>query len=199
MKENILETISNFLKKDFNSSLSVGYLSLVFVGMLFQGALYALFGINIVQYSDISDFLLAPFRNPTIILFTIFTIIFIYFFTIFDNWIDKSYPRFYVLLLMGVDRTKYKNWYIDKGVLLVFLVYVCLAATFYGSLGYKTIKNTTNSRTQLTFKDNKFVPSDTLIYIGKTNAYVFLYNRTKKQTDVVPIADVLKMEVRNDK
>ncbi len=37
--------------------------------------------------------------------------------------------------------------------------------------------------------------TDTLIYIGRTNGYVFLYNRTKKQTDVVPMGDILKIEV----
>jgi hypothetical protein len=195
MKVQIFKAVQDFLKQDFNTSISAGYICLVVIGMLFQAFLYLLFNINIVQYSDISDFLLAPFRDPKILIFTGISVFLIFCFTIFDNWLSDVFPRFYDLMFMGIDRTKYEAWYSIKGATLVIVAYIMLAAYFYGVWESEAIRKTMDSKTQLTFKDNKFEATDTLIYIGKTNGYVFLYNRTKKQTDVVPMNDVLKIEV----
>lgn len=196
MRANFFSKAIKFLKQDFNTSLSVGYLSLVAIGMVFEGGLYLCFHINIVQYSDISDFLLAPFRNPKILIFVTASVLLIYLITLFDEWWEKTFPKSYKWLYFGRDIDKYKEWYSIKGVAMSIALYIFFAATLYADKKEESIKSTLVSETELTFKDNKFEANDTLIYIGKTNGYVFLYNRTKKQTDVVPMGDVLKIEVK---
>jgi hypothetical protein len=197
MRVNFFSTAAKFLKQDFNTSLSIGYLSLVVIGMIFEGCLYLCFHINIVQYSDISDFLLAPFRNPIILVFVAMSVSFIYLITLLDEWTEKKYPRVYKWMYCGMDIAKSQELFSSvKGGGLVLWLYICFTGTLYADIKEKTIKTTLVPKTELTFKDNKFEATDTLIYIGKTNGYIFLYNRTKKQTDVVPMGDVLKIEVR---
>src|SRR5215210_1029614 len=44
--------------------LSLLYLYVTAIGMLYSAVLYGRFGINVFDYSEISDFLLAAFKNP---------------------------------------------------------------------------------------------------------------------------------------
>jgi hypothetical protein len=196
MKENFFSKAAKFLKQDFNTSLSVGYLVLVIIGMLFDGFLYWSFGINIVQYSDISDFLLAPFRNPKILIFIGGTFLILYLIGLFNDWMEKKYPKLYDQMYIGMDKKEYEKRFSKKGEIFIIVTYILLAASAFGRFETKKIKKILVPETELSFKDNKFEANDTLIYIGKTNGYVFLYNRTKKQTDVVPIGDVLKIEMK---
>jgi hypothetical protein len=195
MKTKLFNKINHILSRDFNLSLSVGYLGLVFIGIIFQGKFYYNFNINIVQYSDISDFLLAPLQNPKILIFTILSVTIIYLFNLGDDWFAKSYPKVHDFLMLGFDKTKYEEWFSIKGMLLMTILYILFAASIYGDLQYHHIKQAKYCDTKITFKENKYEPSDTLIFIGKTNSYVFLFNRTKKQTDIVPMNDVLKIEI----
>src|SRR5215207_9949106 len=48
--------------------LSLLYLYASAIGMGYSAVLYGRFGINIIDYSEISDFLLAAFKNPTFFL-----------------------------------------------------------------------------------------------------------------------------------
>ncbi len=98
-------------------------------------------------------------------------------------------------MMLGMDREKYEQWYSVKGMFGLIIFYVYFVARIYGSLQYYDVKEATYSTTQITFKDNKFEATDTLIYIGKTNGFVFMYNRTKKLTDAIPMSDVSKIEV----
>jgi hypothetical protein len=44
--------------------LSLLYVYVTAIGLVYSGVLYARFGINIFDYSEIGDFLLAAFKNP---------------------------------------------------------------------------------------------------------------------------------------
>ncbi len=120
MKANFFLAAIKFLKKDFNTSLSVGYISLVFIGMVFEGCLYRFFDINVIQYSDISDFLLAPFRNPKILIFVTLTIVVIYVIILLDSLWEKKHAQSYNwLLYFGVEPKKYKEWSSMQGMAIL--------------------------------------------------------------------------------
>ena len=48
--------------------LTLLYLYAAAIGMIYSGVLYGRFGINIFDYSEIGDFLLAAFKNPIVFL-----------------------------------------------------------------------------------------------------------------------------------
>lgn len=194
MKVRFFTTIGKFLQRDISLTISILYIVLVAIGMLFKAIFYAFFHINIVEYSDISDFLLAPFRDPIILIMSIGTVLFFHALNIFDNWMEVKAPRINALFYYGFDKEKYQAWFSMKGMATMIVTYTVLFAYVYGSFSSKNIKKSYVSTVVVSFKDNKFEPTDTLIYVGKTNTFTFFYKRNDKQTVVVPLSDVLKME-----
>jgi hypothetical protein len=75
--------------------LSIGYLLAVGIGMLFNFQKYARFNINIFEYADIFDFLIAPFADSMIILFTIASIGLAYLAFRADLYWERKYPKSY--------------------------------------------------------------------------------------------------------
>ena len=47
--------------------LSLGYVFLTFVGMVYEWLLFQRFGVNVLDYADVGDFLLAAVREPTVV------------------------------------------------------------------------------------------------------------------------------------
>ncbi|MEY4904814.1 MAG: hypothetical protein RLZZ292_2629, partial [Bacteroidota bacterium] len=193
MKVRFWQVTATFLKRDLSMSLTLGYLVLIIVGMLFNGMYYTSLGFNIFNYSDISDFLLAPFRDPIILLFMLLSISLIYSFNVFDDWLERNFPKTYLKMVFGFDKDRFQNWYSVKGNAITIIVYVFYAAQIYSSIKFNKITQATVSSTKVILKDNKFAPTDTLIYAGKTNSFVFLYLRNKQETAIIPMNDVLQL------
>ena len=79
MKKNgLIDDKYELIIKEFQTFLSVFYILLIGVGMLFSYSKYSQFGINIFQYSEIFDFLVTPFRDLIILGVTIFTVLISY-------------------------------------------------------------------------------------------------------------------------
>jgi len=78
------------LKFDFQGYTTIGYLSIVVMGMMFEYQYYLNFGINIFEYSDILDFLLAPAKNLEVILFAFASSLFVFLLFKFDGLWQKK-------------------------------------------------------------------------------------------------------------
>jgi hypothetical protein len=59
------------LAEHLGTGLTLSYLALVAIGMFHSVLGYRHFGINILDYAEASDFLLAPFRDPMVMVFTV--------------------------------------------------------------------------------------------------------------------------------
>ncbi len=80
--------------KEFQGVISFGYVILIILGMLFEGIYYGQFGINIFQFSGILDFLLVPFRRPTVLLILLGLSFFWYlYFVRMYNFLGNKYPK----------------------------------------------------------------------------------------------------------
>ena len=195
MKYTFFNSVSKFLQKDISLSLTLSYVALVAIGITFNSAYYICFRINIIQYSDISDFLLAPFRDPFILIFTIGTIVFLHYNNIFDNWLEEKHPKIHQRLYIGLDKEKFQQWYASKGMVFVIVLYVYFVALLYGIFQSNKVKKGESDYICVIMKDNHFEPTDTLYFVGKNNGFTFLYNKNKKQTNIIPMSDVLRIEV----
>ena len=109
MKITFFKSTAAFLQKDISLSLSITYVVLVAIGIIFNGAYYLCFRINVISYSDISDFLMAPFRDMFILIFTIATVFSIYYLNVFDEWLERKYPKLHDSMYMGFDKDKYQK------------------------------------------------------------------------------------------
>lgn len=78
LKEGLIKDSYELIIKELQSIVTIFYLFLVGMGMLFKHQKFSEFGINVFQYADIFDFLIAPFQDYVIILFTMASLTFIY-------------------------------------------------------------------------------------------------------------------------
>ena len=75
--------------------------------MLFSFQKYHRFGINIFDYADVFDFLIAPFSDVKVLLFSLVSIFFGIALIRFDiNW-KKKRPESYSKINMGMDKKKW--------------------------------------------------------------------------------------------
>ena len=72
------DKIKGYLLDNPTLALTLLYLYVTAVGMLYAAVLYGRFGINIFDYSEIPDFLLAAFKNPIVLLVTGFQVVLFY-------------------------------------------------------------------------------------------------------------------------
>lgn len=168
--ETFLQKTIRFFLKELQGITAVFYGSLVAVGMLFTYKKYAIFGINIFEYADIFDFLLAPFADWTIFLYVGVSGLLIWLFFKGDSWTRVHRPKLHAFMNMGLQN---KSWYDSYRIIsfyLVFIFYVWQSSNVYMYL----YKNAVKERPPILLKyvDNHTVRG---IPIGKTKEVLFLW------------------------
>ncbi len=181
MKENIIKKVF----KEPQTILSLAYVLAIGIGMLFNYQKYIHFRINIFNYSDVFDFLIAPFADIKILLFS-FTSIAILSLLIFgDIYWKQNYPDSYSRANFGLDKKKWFNSTRYMTFVLGFLVYLSIAANIYGEYALKIIQH--KEPISIEFIDNE---TTTGKLIGKTKDTIFLLNAEK--VEAIPITSIVK-------
>ena len=156
-------------KIDIQTYFSLGYLLIVIVGMLFDYSYYDKFSINIFEYADILDFLLAPAKNPMLVVFAIGSVVVVLIFFRLDKiWMEK-WPKAYSRFNFGMS----VNWskrYRPFMIGFSLLAYLYLASSFYGDRAYKIFEKKPKS-IELIFDSGKTINGN---LIGKNSDYIFL-------------------------
>lgn len=165
--------------------LLIFYLLIIGIGMVFKYQKYAHFGINIFQYADIFDFLIAPFEDVTIILFTIISTSIPVFFMWLDIRWQKYRPVSYSKVTLGLDRKSWYNRFRMIFFIISFFLYVILSGQHYGNAAKKQIPN--QSLVSIRYVDNEIEEGHV---IGKTKEVVFLLKNDSVK--VIPISSLVK-------
>ena len=175
--------------KEFQTLISVSYLLLVGIGMVFNFHKYSEFGINIFQYADVFDFLIAPFQDIFIILFSILSTIIPYAALKFDSYFMKYKPRTYSKVNFGFDKKSWFNAYRITIYSSLFIFYIILAGSRYGQFFKNRIQD--QPTLSIVIKDNTIEEGK---LIGKTKDIIFLM--TNKNVTAIPInSSVVKIEI----
>lgn len=74
--------------------LTASYLIITAIGLVYDASLYAHFRINIAEYAETSDFLLAAARAPLIILLSLLPLPLLLLLAWFDRWSRRRFPRY---------------------------------------------------------------------------------------------------------
>lgn len=162
---------------DSQAYITLGYLMIVIIGMMFEYSYFSKFSINIFEYADVLDFLLAPVKHIEVVGFAIATFIIVYIFFRLDKlWQDRS-PDTHKRFNFGMTKEfaiKYRP--VMFGVTLI--LYFFIAADRYGRIMYKKYQESTE-RLEVVYESDQRVISGKLI--GKNTDYIFL------ETDVSEI------------
>lgn len=185
MKEGLIKDPYELILKEIQTVVTISYILIVAIGMLFTFQKYSKFGINIFDYADIFDFLIAPFSDFKILLFSTITIILVFFFFKLDALYQRKYPKNYSKMNFGWDKKKWFNFYRSSLFVFLFIFYLFLSADVYGKFTKKQIES--DSPINLRYSDNENIQG---IMIGKTKDILFLLQ--KEKVKVIPINSLVK-------
>ncbi|MCD4791329.1 MAG: hypothetical protein K8R37_15145 [Bacteroidales bacterium] len=184
-KEGIIKNTYEIVIKEIQTIISIAYALAVGIGMLFNFQKFSEFGINIFDYADVFDFLIVPFSDIKILLFTIITLTLSFLFFRFDLIWMKKFPKLYSKINIGLDK---KKWYTSFRYIFfafIFLYYLYLLADKYGKISKEQILN--EPSIEIRFSDNEIKTGK---MIGKTKDVIFLLNGEK--TEAIPITSLVK-------
>lgn len=185
MKEGLIKDTYELILKELQTVITISYIIIVAIGMLFTYQKYSEFGINIFDYADVFDFLIAPFSDSKIVLFATITIIFVLLFLKIDTFWQTKAPKNYSKLNFGLDKKPWFNTYRLILFTCLFVFYLFISADIYGKLTKKQTLQT--APIHLKYSDNEKIKG---LLIGKTKDIIFLLqNNTVK---AIPITALVK-------
>ena len=176
---------------DSQAYITLGYLMIVIIGMMFEYSYFSKFSINIFEYADVLDFLLAPVKHIEVVGFAIATFIIVYIFFRLDKlWQDRS-PKSHQRFNFGMTKefaTRYRP--IMFGGTLI--IYFFLAADVYGDIMYRKYQEG-NESLKIVYESDQRVVRGKLI--GKNTDYIFL-EKSNSEIVAIPVgADVQEIHI----
>ena len=179
--------------------LSMGYILLIIVGMFLEYVKYNVFGINIIEHSDFADFMIAPFKNPSLVGIPIiggFLIL------VLDYYYKKRKFQKKKILdeennlspkASSIEATKSTNY--QAYIIWFISMFICFNIGF-GISGYFTnhYKMERNLNSEITNAKIKFIDGTNkeVYLLGKNTSNLFYFENNKIDLIVCPIPGNVK-------
>jgi hypothetical protein len=184
-KEELIKDTFKLVLKEIQTTIPISYVLAVGIGMLFNFHKFSEFGINIFDYADVFDFLIAPFSDIKIFLFTIVSISLSYLFFKFDLLWKQKFPKSYSKINFGWDKKIWYDSFRYFAFAIIFIVYLNISADKYGSISKEEIIN--RPAIEIRFSDDEIKKGK---MIGKTKDVIFLL--TGEKVTAIPITSLVK-------
>jgi len=185
MKEGLIKDTYELIIKEIQTVITASYIIVVGIGMLFNYQKYSEFEINIFNYSDVFDFLIAPFSDFYILFFATASILLVSILFKLDSLWKNKWPKSYSKANFGLDK---KSWFKTYRIVLFIIssaLYLLMVADYYGRYTKDKIINQNDISIRLA--DNE-IKSGKLI--GKTKDVIFLLN--DQNVYAIPISSSVK-------
>ena len=164
--------------------------------MVFNFFYFAAFGINVLEYSEPSDFIVAAVQSPVVIVLCILPAVVIWLVVLLRRAARRRIPRYDAYARR--HETKYGSRYNT-----IFRVTIPLLVVSYAIVFTSTYARFTSSRI-IHGKGRRVhitriapLPSDSTarLLVGTTSKYLFFYDTLAKSTDIIPAGNVAALTV----
>lgn len=167
--------MSNRPNLDSQAYITIGYLTIVIIGMMFDYHYYQKFNINIFEYADVLDFLLAPVKSVQLMLFALGTFAFVWiWFRVDKRWSERN-PQSYKKFNFGMSAgfaIKYRPFIF----VFVSVAYFFFASVLYGNRMFENFQKEADLIEVVYESDQRVIKGK---LIGKNTDYIFLETREK--------------------
>ena len=174
--------------------VTLAYLGLTAIGMIHDLWFYRYFQINILDYSETGDFLLAAIRNPLVIILSMLPIVILALGAKLRELMilrSESY-RSHVAKYAG---TKWSSLGMRAFIYFWFIaVYAVLFTQLYAFREVMAVKNGHGRRVALVRTDGR-TAGEAPIFLGSTATFFFLYYPARRETEVVPVENTTMITV----
>ncbi|HUR00130.1 MAG TPA: hypothetical protein VM166_11795 [Gemmatimonadaceae bacterium] len=177
---------------------TLGYIALTAVGLVYDAWLYGYFRINVIEYSETSDFLLAAVRTPLVIILSILPVLILWTVTRLRRKARRTFPRYdkwsrrYEGTIWDMENPRVGG---PIGVIFV-VIYAILFTQLYALRVADKIKAGHGRVVKVEMIVPGSVPTaDTTLLIGTTGKFVFLFDPRANQTRIIPFDNVSSISV----
>ena len=173
------------------------YLALTGIGIAYDLLYFRRFGVNILDYAEPGDFLVAALRSPLAIVYSVLPALVIWLVALFRRWLRRVYPRYDAYAL------KYeRKWragaalYWDVMNTLLVVLYAFTFTAYYARSVALAAKRPTARQVRVEVAASAGAPgatSEVATMVGTTGKFLFLYFPERDSTHVVPFENVLRV------
>jgi len=168
--------------------VSAFYVAASSIGMFYSWAFLRRFGINVFNYAQLSDFLLASLKEPSTWALVALAALLVYFDNASSRRVEKKQPsklfRWY-----GTPRYRFVNNFAAMTMVLIFIY------SFASRQAHAT-KEGEGKLVDLTFAESGEVKTSTLL--GTTGQFVILYDADTERVDIHPIEGIHSISFQAD-
>jgi hypothetical protein len=170
--------------------LTLVYLLVSAIGVIYSYFFYREFGINIVEFVDLSDFLLASIQEPiSIVIFFGISLATLAMYLL-DFWVRKKFPG-YGSWLINRAAAKYTD---PIAPALIILYFVFVSVSDYAVDNASAVKAGDIDEYTVRFSELPAkTPESSLALIGSTNRFSYFYNLENEESLVVPQENIALM------
>lgn len=163
--------------------VSVLYLFASLIGLVYSWAFLRSFGINVLQYSEIGDFLLASLKEPVIWLLVVLAVALVQGDSALSRVVERRSPgrwmRWYVS-----ERYRKVNYLVSALMVLAFLL-------VYADVNSEAVRDGGGDEVRVELADGS--PAAQRVLLGTTVNYIFVYDRASERVFVHPSENVLSL------
>ena len=181
------EQVKLLFKEHPTMLLTFCYFIITIIGVLYSYFFYKEFGINIIQFADLSDFLLASILEPKSLIVFISLIIITILFYWFDNSLRKKYQGYGDFVAK-----KFKAKYTDPiGYFILLVFYTTFLVQHLAINNAKEIKSGNTDDFIVRISDpGEHKVEKTSALLGSSSRYIYLYNIEKSEAQIIPVENV---------
>ena len=167
--------------------LTFCYFIITIIGVLYSYFFYKEFGINIIKFADLSDFLLASILEPKSVMIFISLIVV----TLFFYWLDLLLRKKYQGYGNFVEK-KFKSKYTDPiGYLIILVFYTTTLVQHIAILNANEVKSGKTDEFLVRIADpGEHQVEKSLSLLGSSSRYVYLFDNAASETQVIPVENV---------
>ncbi|CAN5816832.1 hypothetical protein BH11GEM2_BH11GEM2_27340 [soil metagenome] len=185
-----------FRSENVGLLLTLGYLFLTALGMFHRALVFLMFRINVFDYAEPSDFLLAALRDPLIILVCIAPLPLLALYYKGAAWLQRRTKSTW---LSSTERQKeFTRRYRRPLYAFTAVLWAIAASLHYASSVARDLRAGTGRRVQVELISAAQMPRvDTMpqLLLGTTQKFVFLYDAPRQVTSVIPIGNIARLRV----
>lgn len=156
--------------------LSLLYITAISIGMIFNYAKFKVFGINIFDYADLTDFILFPFSDLKVLVLTLVVAIICLLLFYLDLKLRDIFPNIFNQKIISKKQHKIGSILLS---IVLFIAFIFIISEKYSKNFYANILLSDNIT--IYTKTQEFTGK----YVGKTNDVIFIYQ--DKKLKIFPI------------
>jgi len=189
----ILQRTLNAAKSDIGLTLTVAYVILICLGILFNFHYYDFYRVDVFAFSDLTDCLIAPIRRPLIILFFLFTIVLFVSMMELDDWLLLNRPNWHKRFSFGINPEGKSRERLS--MVMFFFTPIIYSNLFIEIYVDKVVKNNAGPEAQkveVVLKTaNEGQQTKQFTWIGKVGEVIVVKEDTsKRKAIVIPMEEV---------